>query len=138
MRCMVRPPHLRSHGLWGIVSPRCTAGRARPEPSRYFPQAIELDEVTRLIEADQLAHLAEHRRFRDGTAVRQDAFPRSQIDWVKLLPASMASLFIKWRDAARLLTGTASSAATLNPADPPHSAIGDHQCADCRARGAPR
>jgi hypothetical protein len=74
MECFLRTMHIPvSWRMWNIQSALDRGPReAAFEPSRYLPKAVEVDQFTRLIEPDQVAHLAKHRNVGDGIFVAHD------------------------------------------------------------------
>ena len=65
---------------WNIQSALDRGPRqAAFEPSRHLPKAVEVDQFTRLIEPDQVAHPAKHRNVGDGILIVHDPLPSGQM-----------------------------------------------------------
>ncbi len=79
----------------GMVRPRCTAGRAtkRFQHARHVREVLELHQLARLVEADQVAHPREGGDVGDGVVAR----PRSRCWWPGASPARRAAASIRRR-----------------------------------------
>src|SRR6267142_5917745 len=70
-----------SRPLWNL-EPALYRGprQAAFQPARDVAKAVERDQLTCAVKADQIAHSAEHRNVGDGVVVVHDPLPSRQTD----------------------------------------------------------